>query len=330
MVLLLVTSCNRDRLDVNVTKIDLEIEIHRLERDLFGSNTSAINETIEEVKEEYGDFLTLFNRVINIGEVGSPAYHEYLNIFLTDKINNEVYEETLEIFPQLDDLEKEITSAFKHYIFYFPGKEIPEVYSFVSRFNTSLIIGEGVLGIGLDRYLGSDCVYYAQLGLPQYARNKMHKGKIVSDCMYAWATTEWIFEGEKGASEPSGNVLNHMIYEGKLIYFVLAMMPGSKDDLIMGFSEDQMKWCRRNEKNMWTYLIEHKLLFDNNYMTINKLTKDGPFTSYFPAESPARAAVWMGLQIVRKYLERMPDVSLEELMAETDYQKILQLSQYDP
>ena len=76
-----------------------------------------------------------------------------------------------------------------------------------------------MLGIGLDRYLGSDCEYYAQLGLPQYARNKMHKEKIVSDCMYAWATTEWIFEGAEGASEPSRNVLNHMVYEGKLIYF---------------------------------------------------------------------------------------------------------------
>ena len=98
----------------------------------------------------------------------------------------------------------------------------------------------------------------------------------------------------------------------------------------MGFSEDQMKWCRMNEKNMWVYLIEHKLLYDTNYMTINKLIQDGPFTTFFPRESPGRAATWLGLQIVTSYMNNFPDVILSELMKETDYQKILSLSQYDP
>jgi len=71
-------------------------------------------------------------------------------------------------------------------------------------------------------------------------------------------------------------------------------------------------------------------LFKTDYMTINKLTKDAPFTSYFPRESPGRAANWIGWQIVRKYMERHKDITLSQLMKETRYQKILDGSAYDP
>lgn len=330
LALLLVFSCRRGSLHVNTSGIDLEITILRLEKDLFESDRENLPATLRMISEKYGEFLSLFNRVIRIGETGSPGYQEYLGLFLSDEINNEVYEKTVETFPDLDELEKELTGAFKHYRYYFPEKEIPAVYSFVSRFNTSLIIGENILGIGLDRYLGSDCEYYRQLGLPQYVRVNMRKGKIVPDCMYAWASTEWTFEGEETRDKPSQNVLNHMIYQGKLLYFVQAMIPDAEEELIMGFSEEQMKWCRMNEQTMWTYLIEQKLLYDTNYMTINKLTQEGPFTSYFPRESPGRASVWLGLQIVKQYMGRMSDVSIKELMDDVDYQKILRLSQYNP
>jgi hypothetical protein len=330
ILFILLGSCSGDKSSGRISKMDLEINILRLEKDMFSASSTDLTGTIEMLMSKYGEFFTLFSRVINIGEPGSPGYAEYLNAFLTDKINYEVYEETLKSYPDLTDLEEQLSDAFKHYKHYFPDGEIPSVYSFVSRFNTSLIIGEGLLGIGLDRYLGTECKYYEQLGLTKYTRDKMHRDKIVPDCMYAWASTEWIFEGGNKDKVPSQNVLNHMIYQGKLIYFVQRMMPDTDENLIMGFSEDQMKWCRMNEKNMWLYLIEHKLLYDTEYMTINKLVQDGPFTTFFPRESPGRAAVWLGLQIVADYMKKHPDLTLPELMEETDYQKILTLSQYDP
>jgi uncharacterized protein YjaZ len=38
----------------------------------------------------------------------------------------------------------------------------------------------------------------------------------------------------------------------------------------------------------------------------------------------------MGWQIVRKYMKENPDVSLQELMADTDAEKILHASKYKP
>ena len=59
------------------------------------------------------------------------------------------------------------------------------------------------------------------------------------------------------------------------------------DELIFGFTADQMKFCRNNESQMWQYLIEHDLLFNTEQFTIRKLTGEAPFTSYFTNESPA-------------------------------------------
>jgi uncharacterized protein YjaZ len=81
---------------------------------------------------------------------------------------------------------------------------------------------------------------------------------------------------------------------------------------------------------MWTYLIENKLLFDNSRMNILRFTGPGPFTNPFTAESPGKAGVWIGWQIVRKYMKRHPEVSVSALMNEKDNQKILNESGYDP
>ncbi len=98
----------------------------------------------------------------------------------------------------------------------------------------------------------------------------------------------------------------------------------------MGFTEDQMKWCRNNEKQMWTYLVEEKLLFSTDQMTIRKLTEDAPSTQFFTAESPGRAAVWQGLQIIRAFADRNPHLTLSQIMSQRDYQEVLRLSKYNP
>jgi hypothetical protein len=326
----ILNGCKRNRLEVNVSGIHLKIEIKRFEQDLFNIDLVNISDEIRGLEEKYGIFFSLFNRVLDIGQSNLPDYPEYLKAFITDPINNQVYDKIMEVYPDVNEIKEKLTIAFKHYKYYFPGKPVPDVYTYVSGFNSCLIIDSTILGIGLDLYLGSDCVFYQRMDLANYTRLKMNKNKIVSDCMYAWASTEWEFEGNGPASGNRNNVLNNMIYQGKLLYFVKAMIPDEKNEIIMGFSPDELRWCKMNEQEIWVYLIEHKLLFSTDYMVINKLIKDGPFTSYFTRESPARAAVWTGLQIVEEYMNNNPEVTLNDLMVNTEYQKILSLSKYNP
>jgi hypothetical protein len=325
LVLLVSIGCRRNSYYVDISSADLEIEINRFEVDLFSLDYDSIAEKIPWLYEKYGEFFDLFNyRIINIGGAGQSTYPEYLKIFLTDYLNNEVYNKTMEVYPDLTGLEKELTTAFRYYSYYFPSKEIPEIITYVSRFNQSIVTAEGIIGVGLDKYLGRDCEYYTQLGLNQYTIRNMHKGKIPSDCMMAWGLSEFEY------NDSVDNLLSNMIYHGQIMFFVKSMLPDQPDSLIMGFTSSQMQFCRGNEDRMWEFLIEKKLLFETDRMTISKFTGYGPFTKDFSRESPARAAVWIGWRIIEAYARNNPDNNLVDIMNEKDYQQILTLSKYNP
>ena len=196
-------------------------------------------------------------------------------------------------------MKNDLNLAFRHYLYYFPEKNVPAVYTCITGFNNSIITGDSILGIGLDRYLGADCKYYPMLEIYNYMSARMTPENIVPDCMYGWGASEWDFDFLK---YPADNVLTEMIHQGKLKYFQKCMLPETSDELIFGFNPDQMKFCRNNERQMWEYLIENDLLFSTDQFTIRKLTGEAPFTSYFTNESPGKAAVWLGFRIVESYM----------------------------
>ena len=65
-------------------------------------------------------------------------------------------------------------------------------------------------------------------------------------------------------------------------------------------------------------------------MDILRFINDSPNTTGFPVESPGRSGVWIGWQIVRQYMKKHKEISLTELMNDTDYQQILNSSGYFP
>ena len=323
------TSCRRNQYKINTSGISVNIEIRRLEKDLFTADPAKIHSLIPLMKEKYSDFLQLFSSIIKAGDINDSAFSDLLTGFCTDKLNNEVYSSVIQKFPDIRDMELDLNEAFRHCLRYFPDTKVPEVFTCITGFNYSIITvtGEPVLGIGLDRYLGRESEYYPRLGIYKYLSDRMNSWNIVPDCMYAWGSREWDFGSMK---YPDDNVLTEMIHYGKLKYFEKCMLPEVNDTIIFGFTADQMKFCRNNEDQMWEYLIENDILFKTDQFTIRKLTGEAPFTSYFTSESPGRASVWIGFRIVESYMMKNRGTSLGELMADKDVQGILAKAKYRP
>lgn len=320
-------SCKRNPYRIDISSVDLNIEILRFEEELFSINPDEIMERIPDLKEKYGSFLQLFSFVINAGDINDPLFAEYLVEFCTDRQNNEVYNSVMEKFSDISNIENELGRAFRHYVRYFPDKTVPSVFTCITGFNSSIITGDKVLAIGLDRYLGADCEYYPLLQIYKYVAARMTPEHIVPDCMYGWGVSEWDYDEMNYATE---TVITRMIHEGKIRYFMRCMMPELPDEMIFGFTTDQMKFCRNNEALMWQYLMTHDLLFRTDHLTIRKLTGEAPFTSYFTNESPGRAAVWTGFRIIESYMQRNPGTSLEEMMNDVDVQTLLEKARYNP
>jgi len=325
IILLLPGSCSPRKKGADLRGIDAGIMILRLEQDLFAIDIDSIEEKVPLIAQKYGEFFDIFtNLVIRIGDPGSPSFPGQLFTFLTDFDIYRLQSEVSEVFTDLSDMESELENAFRHYLYYFPGYEVPVIYTYISGFNQSVVTAEGILGIGLDKYLGRDHLFYSQLLIPDFRRQKMDPARIPADCMIAWAMTEFEYNDE------NDNLLSNMIYQGKLFYFAAAMLPGHHDTIRTGFTSSQLEWCINNERQMWTHLVENKLLFSTDARTIGRFINDGPFTADFTRDSPSRAVTWLGWQIVKSYMQRNRDVTLEQLMLDSDYQNIMHLARYRP
>lgn len=321
---LLSPGCRKDHFDVDTSDIELKLDVQRFEKDLFAADPSALMEYLPAWSSGYGVFLRDYLSVLGISQSDSVDLINGLQEFVTDALNYRIYKRTMEVFPDVDTEMSELTEAFKRYRYHFEDRVVPRIVTFVGGLAQAGITDDSLLAVGLDRYLGRDEELYRQLGVYEYQSVNMHRDKLVSDCMLFWGETEFAF------NDSVNTLAANMIYKGRLMYFVRAMLPGQPDTLIWGFSGEQWDFCLKNEKAMWTHLVGNKLLFSTDRLTISKFTSEGPFTSDFSRRSPARAAVWIGYRIVDGYMKRQGNISLKALMEEDDYMKILNGSAYNP
>ena len=132
--------------------------------------------------------------------------------------------------------------------------------------------------------------------------------------------------------ETDRSLLAKMVYNGKIMYFMKVSLPEVADSLIVGYSTGQMEWAETNQPGVWAYFLENNLLYETDYKRIQKYLTDAPFTPGLGenSKSAPKLGIFIGWQIVKKYMERNPETSLQLLMKETDAQKILTESKYKP
>ena len=147
---------------------------------------------------------------------------------------------------------------------------------------------------------------------------------LVPAAVLGWFNTEHPKELE------GKEFLNQMIHQGKSMCYASMMLPETPDSVLLAFSPSELKWCEDNEEQIWSLFIEKKMLFSTDPSHYIKFLGEAPKASGFPEEAPDRIGVWVGWQIVKKYMKKNPDLSLLELIAEKDALKILEQSGYKP
>lgn len=321
----LVVSCsdktsvkNIEQLTVDVVRIDHELaRVDKYEPEIVS----------QQLLKTYPEFTAMFtNRIINIGDTVEPYFSSNLNSFVTDRVIYELNASVADLFADFSAYQKQLSQALSLYKFYFPEKNIPVIYTYLSGMNQSVVVGEGILGISLDKYLGSGEPLYKKMypPIPNYQLQLMSPEYVVSDAVRGWVSSDISYEPMKN------DFLSRVLHEARTIYITKQMLPELNDTILWGFTDAQLRFCVESESEMWKYLIEQKLLFSTDNMLISKFVDPGPFTKDFTRDSPARAAVWVGYQIVEEFMQRNSDVSLSELTAETDFQKLLNEARYNP
>lgn len=304
---------NTETSTLNNTKA---LTIHRYEKALFSIPQNNFEDGLKKIAPEYNVFLG--------DNYTSPEAIGQLREFVANSQNQQVYTECLKQFPDLSGITDDFKKAFNILQENMPGYQIPQVYTYVSGFDFQYPIkyADSALIIALDMYLGNDYIGYREIGIPVYIAGRLTADHILPDCMKAMSLP--LIQSSK-----SQVLLDAMIEEGKSLYFTDVTLPETDDQFKIGYTEEQLKWCANNEKNLWSFLIENELLYSSDAKSISIFMTDGPFTASFSQESPSRTGAWLGWQIVKSYMKNN-NIGLAGLMANANSQEILEKSGYKP
>ncbi len=304
------------------------ITIFRFEQELFKTDKKNQKTKLHELYSKYGDFYFYYAQdMLAMPFQGDSTFVNPMKMLLNYKPFQQIQLKTDSLFPDLKEEELALTNAMGIYVAQFPNAEIPQFISFISEFGYANVTFDKQIGIGLDMYMKEVYTdYYRSLEFPEFMIRKLTRKYIVPNTIKALAISKYDAQVARDK-----RFIAHMIFEGKVKYFTKALLPETPDSIIMGYTPEQMEWVKENEAEMWAHYAEKDILFKDEQSIFMRYLNDGPFTSAdgVPQQSAPAIGVWTGWKIVQNYM-RNNEVSLEELMNESDFDKILKLSKYKP
>jgi gliding motility-associated lipoprotein GldB len=314
LIFLLISGCfflqckKNDAVEIVDIKKSVDLNIERFDK-LYASATLK---TLPDLKNQY-PFLFPQQFPDSIWEAK-----------LSDPIFKELNEEVGKQFPdnkKFEDGLEMMVSRIKHY---FPEEKTPRVITLVNEvlIDKKAFYTKDLILISLDTYLGKNHKFYEPFA--EYQKANLEAHQMLPDLVTNFAFRKIVPSQDK-------SLISEMIYFGKLHYLKDLLLPEVPNYQKIGYTEMQEKFCIENESQMWSYLVNEKLLYDNNIKNYQRFIEDGPFTKFYldiDRESPGRVGQWLGWQIVKSYMENN-EVTLEQLL-KTEPTVIFNKSKYKP
>jgi hypothetical protein len=220
---------------------------------------------------------------------------------------------------QRKKIQTELTDAFKKLKTFLPSKPIPSQILFLySDFGIFCFSTEKTVSIGLENFLGDASQVVKKINLYPWLKKKMKPEFLCPRAIHNWLNAHYLPEGNE-------NIASEMIRWGKLLYITSQVLPETRIGHILAQNDEDMVWLVLNEKIIWNYILDQKLLYDTQEETTRDLLADAPF-SLGKMGVPDRTGQFIGYQMVREFMQKN-SITLPELL-NTHYLKIVQ--QYSP
>lgn len=309
LVVFTLVSCNRkSELEKTIDAIPVQVEIERFDKEYY----EAPIEDLEKIKAKYPHLFP--------ANTPDSVWIEQKQ----DTLYTELYEEVQKKFPNINELEKELTSLFKHIKFYFPNEKLPKVNTVIAEvdYYSKAFYTDSIALISLDLYLGKDHHFYER---DAYLREELVPRQMMPDLTKSFAERKIPYPNQ-------ADFLSRIVYEGKILYLKDLLIPDFSDEEKINYSTEHLKWAYANEENVWRYFIDEKMLYSTDPSLTTRFVNVAPFSKFYldiDNESPGRMGTWIGWQIVRAYAKNNPQTPLNELLRK-NADEIFNQSKYKP
>jgi len=321
LLIFLISSCNRNPLIVDTSNSQVEIDFVDIDDAIFYSDSIELIYKHHDFKNTIKNIYDYeVGHVLRIGNVEDTAFLNSIRLFRNDTSIQTLEKRIKTILPYIQEKESAVNDGFSHLKFHFPKGKQPTTIAYLnSLFTTAVFCTEEEIGVGLEWYLGDTTDLVKQLN-PQYffdwMKQAMNLRYYERDVLTGWIETHYI--------EPTtGNLAEHIIRWGKILYFVEAAFPEKEHSVILRYSPKDFNWALKNEVAFWKYLVDEKVLFTIDERTTRNMINEGPFTPGLPnQEAPDRFGQFLGWRMVHQYAKKN-DATLQEIL-DASYNEILQ------
>ena len=134
---------------------------------------------------------TLIEDLLHLGHINDSGINTRFLHFFQDTTLQTLIAAVDSQYADMSDIDKQLTDAFRHMHEFFPNIGQPRVYAQISSLDQSIIVGHGMLGISLDKYLGKDYPVYLRYGFTERQRTSMTRSYIVPDCLVFYLLSKY-------------------------------------------------------------------------------------------------------------------------------------------
>ncbi|WP_219601024.1 gliding motility lipoprotein GldB [Hymenobacter sp. DG01] len=312
-------ACSRGQesceLDPAVAKVSAPVALERLEKPFFQIKSPA--DAAQFIKA-HGLFARQF---LQSGQYPGEVLSTTLARLATNPGLQKLGAQADTTF-RAEQLKQQLQPLFQHIRYYFPDFRVPPVKTFVSGLSQDLFVNDSLLVISTDFFVGPKAAYLPNV--PSYIQRRYTKEHLLPALALAISSK---YNQKQLANQ---TMLGEMVQFGKALYFAEKVLPCTADSLIMGYTSKEMAGVNFNEGKIWAHFLDKNLLYNTAPFTIQKYIGERPNIPEIDKTCPGRVGAWIGWQIVRKYMAEHPNVTLKQLMAEKNAQRILNESRYRP
>lgn len=304
----------------DTSSINLHLEFEALEDSLPAITTKG--QLVEFMRAHPDSRDIFFNRGAYPGD---SAFIDQLFLRFTNPHIDTLLQETHRVFGNGEDLRHEFQQAFANLLYYYPTFSPPRIQTNISGLENDLFVTDSAIFIGLDYFLGPGSKFRPN-NMYEYMLRRYTKDFIVPSVMLLIGVDSRI----NHVNPEDKTVLAEMIAYGKAYYFAKQMLPCTPDHLFIGYTPEELAGSIKFENLIWSRLVQDQVLFSSSHLIKQKYLAERPKTIEVGEECPGRIAQWVGWQIIKKYMESHPQVTLPELMRNTNVLEIFKESGYKP